>query len=171
LGVRMSFVSPNGESMFDPAKPIPGTGGRMPSTGSAKNNAYRWLAHHYINCGRLNPGLIGYYIDAFWLKCGHAGWPENHTLSNLDYIVANRGTVCDLNVWDDESPIDDPQQALGTDVETLKRILRTCHDRLAPDKMIHVCGFTPWRYKYTNVYENGWNAGGTHTGVATEWRM
>src|SRR5690606_24362234 len=63
-----------------------------------------------------------------------------------------------------------PNQRPGTDVETLHQLMRASIDQLGIDKMIHVAGYVPWRYKYTDVIVGGWNAGGTRDGVATEWK-
>src|SRR5690606_42135864 len=57
-----------------------------------------------------------------------------------------------------------------TDVRTLHALMRATIDQAGIDSMIHVAGYVPWRYKYTDVNVNGWNAGGTRDGVATEWK-
>lgn len=168
LAVQRQLTKPDGGVLFNGRDDNPDT--KTPSTGSAKNDAYRWLIEQYVRSGKTNPNLLGYYIDAFWLQCGHVGWPQNHTLTNLDYVIAGRGVVWDLNVWEDESPVDDPGQKPGTDLETLKLLLRACNERLGSGEMIHAMGFTPWRYKYTDVQTEDWNAGGRHGGVATEWK-
>jgi len=113
---------------------------------------------------------MGYYIDGHWLQSGWSGRPENHTLTNHDFIIANRGAFWCLNMWDDEAPVDDPTQTPGTDVRTLHALMRATIDQAGIDSMIHVAGYVPWRYKYTDVNVNGWNAGGTRDGVATEWK-
>jgi len=41
---------------------IPGTG--LPSTGSAKNDAYLWAKTHYLDTGRTNSTLMAYFLDA-----------------------------------------------------------------------------------------------------------
>lgn len=158
LPILHRLHQPNGAPRF--------TGAR---TGSAKNDAVRWGIDELVRTGRTNPGLLGYYIDAFWLRCGTVGWPINHTVTNTDYIMAHRGFLFDLHVYDDEVPVDDPGQKLGTDVRTLQLLLAACNDRLG-DGMIHVAGYVPWRYKYTEVNENGWFAGGRYHGVHAEWR-
>ena len=147
---------------------IPGT--KIASSGSAKCDAYLWLIEHYLKTGKANPKCMGYYLDAFWLKCWNAAAPENHTLLNHDYVIAHRGLLFDLNVWDDEACVDEPTQKPGTDVSILKRLLRAAYDRFHGDGVIHVAGFTPWAYKYTNHRSPSWSAGGRHEGVPTEWR-
>ncbi|MCZ7638017.1 MAG: hypothetical protein M5U12_19435 [Verrucomicrobia bacterium] len=128
LPVRLRLLGEDGGPLFTGTGRIPGTD--LPSTGSAKNDAYRWLIAHYVESGRANPGRMGYYLDAFWLRCWDASGPENHTLSNHDYVIAHRGVLFDLGVWDDEPAVDDPQQPPGTDAATLKRLLRAAWDRL-----------------------------------------
>lgn len=141
---------------------IPDTGRQ--STGSAKCDAYLWAKARYLDSGRCSPLELGYYCDAFWLRHPKDMSLDNVGLSNHDYIVARRGFVCDLNVWSDESPRDDPGQAAGTDRKVLQEILLSCHT-MGGGRMIHFCGFTPWAMKYTNVG----HAGGKHDAVPTEW--
>ncbi len=46
-------------------------GTNMPSTGSAKNDAYLWAKFHYLDKGLTNPVLMEYALDAFsWDKSG-----------------------------------------------------------------------------------------------------
>jgi hypothetical protein len=134
------------------------------STGSRKCDAYLWAKMRYLDTGRCNPRNIGYWCDAFWLKHPRDMSLDNVGLTNHDYVVARRGFFCDLNVWPDEAPRDDPDQREGLDREVLQEILLSCHNA-ANGKMIHFAGFTPWAMKYTNVG----NAGGKHDAVPTEW--
>lgn len=137
-----------------------------PSTGSRKCDAYIWAIEKYLKPGRVNPAYMGYYIDAYWIRNPAPGgdW-QNHTLTNHDYFIARKAFFWDLHVWGDEAPIDDPAQPLGTDVNTLKEILAEANVRLGGEKMIHVGGFTPWAFKYTDFP----GAGGSYGGVHTEW--
>ena len=43
---------------------IPGTD--IPSTGSAKNDAYRWAAARYLDTGRCSREYLAYYLDSYW---------------------------------------------------------------------------------------------------------
>ena len=54
----------------------------------------------------------------------------------------------DLTVYDKEAPIDDPNQPLGTDRETFKKILRRRYNR-ANGEIGQLLGFPPWWMKYT----------------------
>jgi hypothetical protein len=168
LEVRVRLMAEDGGPMFTGSGTIPGT--NLPSTGSAKNDAHRWMIETIVKPGRANPRVMGYYIDGHWLQSGWAGWPANHTLTNQDYVIAKRGVFWDLHMWDDEAPVDDPGQRPGTDVETLHQFMRATIDQAGIESMIHVAGYVPWRYKYTDVNANGWNAGGGRDGVATEWK-
>jgi hypothetical protein len=148
LPVKKWLVKQDGSSMF-----------------SSKCDAYIWAKEHYLDTGKCNPRKLGYYIDAWWLT-NSGGYIPNHTLSNHDYFIAQKGFFFDLGPWDDETPVDDPDQRLGTDVKTLQAIMRSAWEQTKGKAMIHVGGFTPWDKKYTNHA----NAGGKHGGVPTEWR-
>lgn len=134
------------------------------STGSPKCDAYLWAKTRYLDTAQCNPRLIGYYCDAFWLRHPEDMSLDNVGLSNHDFVVARRGFFCDLNVWPDEAPRDEPDQRHGLDRETLVEVLVSC-SKAARGSTIHFAGFTPWAMKYTT---HG-NAGGTHDAVPTEW--
>jgi hypothetical protein len=162
-GPRLPVVR-NLAGLFSGTGIIPGTG--LPSTGSRKCDAYLWAREHYLDTGICDPAHMGYYMDAFWIRNPNPGgnW-QNHTLTNHDYFIARRGFFWDLNVWGDESPVDDPAQRPGEDLRTLKAILGAAARRLGGTRLIHVGGFTPWAFKYTDFP----GAGGTRGGVQTEW--
>lgn len=169
LPVVQRLIGADGEPLFTGSGKIPGTS--RESSGSAKNDAYVWLLENYIKPGRTNDRILGYYIDAFWLQCAHAQPLSNHTLNNLDYLMANRAAIVDLNVWDDEAPVDDPEQPPGTDVKTFREILAAMVKANQQKTMISVFGFPPWAFKYSDVVSNGWNAGSKHAAVLTEWKF
>jgi hypothetical protein len=169
LPVRRRLLREDGSPLFTGRGAVPGTA--RASTGSAKCDAYVWLLENVIRKGETNPRLLGYYIDAFWLTCSNVSALQNHTLNNLDYLIANRGAVVDLLVWDDEAPVDDPGQAPGTDLRTLREVLASCVSGTRGRAMIPVFGFPPWAFKYTDFKAPGWSAGGRHGGVETEWRF
>ena len=148
LPVKKWLVKPDGSSMF-----------------TGKCEAYVWAKERYLDTGKCNPTKMGYYIDAYWLT-NPGGYIPNHTLSNHDYFIAKKGFFFDLGPWDDETPVDDPNQPLGTDMKTLQAIMRSAWEQTKGKAMIHVGGFTPWDKKYTDHT----NAGGKHGGVPTEWR-
>lgn len=134
------------------------------STGSRKCDAYVWALEKYLKTGLSNPYAMGYYIDAYWI--GQAGAnAELHTLTNHDYFVARKGFIWDLSPWGDEAPVDDPTQALGSDLNTLKEIYLAAAQRTGSEGFIHTGGFTPWPMKYTNFA----SAGGSREPVQTEF--
>lgn len=136
----------------------------LDSTGSAKCDSYLWAKVRYIDSGKCNPAEIGYWCDAFWLQAPTNMSLDNVGLTNHDFVVARKGFICDLGVWTDEAPRDDPKQRLGLDRETLCEIFLSCY-KANKGRMIHFSGFTPWAIKYT---DHG-NVGGKHGGVETEW--
>lgn len=148
--------------MFTGSGKIPDTD--IPSTGSAKADAYRWLIERYLKTGRCCTTRAGYYPDAWWLTKPNS--LQNALLTNHDYFIARRGFFFDLSPWEDEAPVDDPRQALGTDFTAFCDILRAAYEQNDGKKMLHVGGFTPWDTKYTDHP----NSGGRHQAVPTEWR-
>lgn len=164
LVVKRSFVKADGSSLFTGTGTIPDT--TRTSTGSTKCDAYYWLIDNVIKKGLANPLKMGYYLDGYWLKSWTYAARQNHTLTNHDYVIAHKGIFFDLNVWDDETPVDDRGQKNGTDADTLRDLLHAAYDQFHGEGMIHVAGFVPWAYKYTNEG----SAGGSHGAVATEWK-
>ena len=136
------------------------------STGSKKCDAYIWAMEKYLKTGLCNPLYQGYYIDSFWIKNPAPGHDfQNHTLTNHDYFISHKGFFWDLSVWADETPIDDPCQPLGSDFKILQEILAESLRLSNHRAFIHVGGFTPWAFKYTDSK----GAGGRRGGVETEW--
>lgn len=163
LPVRLWLVNPDGTSKFTGRGTIPDS--LQSSSGSTKVDAYRWAVRHFIETGKCDPKFAAYYIDAFWMQRPRNGPPDLHTLSNHDYFIARRAFFFDLSPWADEPPVDDPQQTLGLDKQTMLQILRALYDR-APQSIIKIGGFPPWPYKYTTH-----GGAGKHDGVPTEWEF
>lgn len=161
LPVKVWLLHPDGRSMFTGRGSIPGTG--QPSTGSAKDDAYRWFLAHYMQRGRGSTAYGAYYIDQRWLDRPGAAAPNHHTLSNHDFFVSRRGFFFDLSPWGDEPATDDTLQRPGSDRETLRALLLTAYERNQGKTMCYIGGFPPWAFKYTG------HAGGHHEDVATEW--
>lgn len=157
------LLNEDGSPMFTGAGEIPGTG--IASTGSAKCDAYLWAKHHYLDAGRCSAEFMAYYIDAYWLTRPTESSLANATLTNHDFFIANRAFFFDLGMWEEESPVDDPGQKPGTDVRTIEALLRSMYDQ-AGGRIVHIGGFVPWVWKYT---DHG-NAGGRHGGVDSEWK-
>jgi hypothetical protein len=145
---------------------IPGTGSPgLPSTGSAKCDAYLWAMHRTVDTDLVSRHDMAYYIDSYWLTRPTSSSLRNCTLTNHDFFIARKAFFFDLHVWEEESPVDDPQQPPGTDVRVLKKLLRSIHDR-AGGKVFHIGGFIPWAWKYTNHGQ----AGSQHGPVDSEWK-
>jgi len=162
LPVRVWLLHPDGSSLFTGKGKIAGTD--RPSSGSAKNDAYRWFIEHYIRSGKCNTAFGGYYIDQRWVQMASRANPNHHTLCNHDYFVSKKGFFFDLSPWEDEPATDDPYQPAGTDLQTLKELLSLAY-RLNGDgdTFTHIGGFPPWAFKYTR------HDGGKHGDVDTEW--
>jgi len=163
LPVRLWLVNPDGTAKFTGRGTIPDS--NQPSSGSAKVDAYRWAQRQFLESGKCDARFAAYYLDAFWLQRPRNGPPDLHTLSNHDYFIARRAFFFDLSPWGDEPPVDDPQQAVGLDKQTLLQLLRALHDRV-PRSVIKIGGFPPWPYKYTTH-----GGAGKHEGVPTEWEF
>ncbi|MHB0999725.1 MAG: GxGYxYP domain-containing protein [Armatimonadota bacterium] len=163
IPVKTWLVNKDGTSVFTGKGIIPGT--TLQSTGSPKCDAYMWAKVKMLDTGRCNPTKIGNYIDAYWLKQS-GGYVPTHTLTNHDYFIAKKGFFFDLSMWDDEVPVDDKSQPIGTDYKTMSAILLSAYQQTNGKSMIHVGGFLPWDKKYTNYGP----AGGSHEPVPGEWR-
>lgn len=162
LPVKVWLVKKNGKPLFTGSGRIPGTSRR--SSGSAKNDAYRWFIEHYLKKGRCNTAFGAYYIDQHWMSDPTRINRNHHTLSNHDYFVSKGAFFFDLSPWSDEPATDDPLQLPGTDLETLKEFLLLAYQQNGDgDTFTHIGGFPPWAFKYTQ------HAGGGHDDVPTEW--
>jgi hypothetical protein len=164
LPVRLWLVHPDGSPLFTGKGTIPETD--LPTSGSAKGDAYRWAIARYLKVKRCDPGVAAYYVDAFWLSRPGRSGPTMHTLSNHDYFIAHRAFFFDLSPWGDETPNDDRTQPLGLDRALFLEVLRALSDR-ASGSLIRVGGFTPWPFKYTRSADPALR----HDGVPTEWEF
>ena len=144
------------------------------STGSAKNDVYKYAAEKYPKQGLIDP----FYM---WFDCDAAMWgaQRNHYaksiygylgdrneiqqngMYNIDYWVAKRAFILDLLPWGDTTPNDDPKQRVGTDRTTWEDILMESYIRRKGEFGV-VGGFPPWWMKYTDV------VGDKHEAVPTE---
>jgi hypothetical protein len=164
LPVKLWLIHPDGSPKFTGQGRIPDT--NEPSTGSAKNDAYRWAMARHLRPGRCGPRVAAYNLDAFWLQHPRSAGPEMHTLCNQDYYVARRAFFFDLSPWGDENPRDDLNQPRGADYATLLAVLRALYDQ-AGAQMIQVGGFIPWPFKYTRHS----TPTSQHADVPTEWEF
>ena len=77
----------------------------IPSSGSAKCDAYLWAKHRYLDCGKCSSQVMAYYLDAYWLKKSvSVSGLSNNTLVNHDYFIANRDFFFDLGMWEEGGP-------------------------------------------------------------------
>ncbi len=162
--IRETFINSDGSSKFTGKGTIPDTD--IPSTGSAKCDAYLWAIEKYIKTGLCDPLFAAYYIDAFWIRLPNTSGPDMHTLSNHDYFISHRAFFFDLSPWADEAPNDDLQQPLGADLVTFRAIMDALYLQNG-GRILKVGGFTPWPFKYT---DHG-AVKCKHGGVETEWQF
>ena len=161
LPVKVWLVRPDGTPLFTGTGTIPGTD--RPSTGSVKADPYYWMLDHYMATGKVNCRYAGYYLDQYWREAPRASVINHHCLTNHDFFVSKGAFFFDLSPWGDEPATDDPTQAVGTDLQTLKDLLLEAYKQNRGRVMCHIGGFPSWAYKYTK------HAGGKHDDVPTEW--
>lgn len=101
-------------------------------SGSVKLDCYTWAVARWLapNSTRPADGLVhGYFIDYYWTTKAHVQPPGPNsdnvksTVTNHDFVVSRGGFFWDLSPWDDETPVDDPDQPLGSDLKALRMIL------------------------------------------------
>ncbi len=160
--VRMSLVG-----MFTGNGTIPDTD--IASSGSAKCDAYLWALDKYM--AKCSDTLMGYVLDAAGTLASNPmsqssdPGPFNNQVYNHDYLILNKAFCFDLTPNATEKPCDDKTQPLGTDRDTLCKILEAAYDK-ANGGFTQVLGFPPWWVKYTDHLGRG-NKGG----VALEWEF
>ncbi len=102
----------------------------------------------------------------------------NSALPNADYYIANKAFFWDLSQESDIAPKDDRDQAIGTDVKTLRSLLLSQMKQAQKNKdanaegldgsgIFTVGGFVPWVLKY-NSYADEMS---DDTAVDAEWGM
>ncbi|MDR1094436.1 MAG: hypothetical protein LBL66_09855 [Clostridiales bacterium] len=123
-----------------------------PSTLSAKNDAYLWAYEKYMLTGKVSATVMADHLDAYtWDKSRLTVTYYNlqqQVLANKDYYIANKAFFWDLYIWEDSTPNDDPDQAVGTDAATLDKIM-TRQNYMAGGELVKLGGFIPWWIKYT----------------------
>lgn len=129
-------------------------------TGSKKNDAYRWAIREFLETGRCEPHWLCLYEDAYMTR---EKGDVNYVVTR-DWPIRNKSFVYDLSPWGDEKPLDDPDQRLGTDLETYKLMLEAVLKLAEGEQMTEVAGFFSFP-KYSNIpgYES------KHDPVPTEW--
>lgn len=129
-------------------------------SGSKKNDTYRWAIREYLSKGLCSSHFICLFEDASTQRNeGAAGY-----VVTRDWAVMNRSFVFDLSPWGDETPKDDPDQPLGTDLETYRMILSEVMRQAQGEHMTELTGFFAF-WKYSNM--PGFPS--AHEPVPTEW--
>ena len=129
-------------------------------SGSKKNDAYCWAIREYLARGLCSSHLLCLFEDACTSRAtGNIGY-----VVTRDWAVRNRAFVFDLSPWGDEIPKDDPNQPLGTDLETYRMILSETLKQAAGKQMTEMTGFFTF-WKYSNVEGHV----SQHEPVPTEW--
>lgn len=129
-------------------------------SGSKKNDVYRWAVREYLAKGLCSSHFLCLYEDAAQARgAGGLGY-----VVTRDWAVKHRAFVFDLSPWGDEKPKDDPEQPLGTDLETYRMILEETLKQSTGRHMTELAGFFAF-WKYSNI--PGYASG--HEPVPTEW--
>ena len=131
----------------------------LDSTGSSKCDAYIWAMDQYLD--RCAVDMVAYVLDGAGTTPGNYIYetaeqtsPEYNQLFSHDYLVMNKCFFFDLTLVADEKPCDDPDQPMGTDAATLKKLLQAFYDR-AKGEIVTVMGFPMWWMKYTTFLDHG----------------
>ena len=161
------LINQNGTSLFTGSGTIPGT--NIASTGSAKNDVYKWGVINYLDKGLCSTNVMAIYIDAYYLK--HAGERAGNgsrlgdfavsCLENHDFYISKKAFFFDLYPWPGEIPNDDPTTQ---DYVSLTNILMVMNKHNG-NKLFSIGGFTPWLWKYTDL--NGCSHGPVQTEMQT----
>ncbi|MBQ2881553.1 MAG: hypothetical protein IJE40_04745, partial [Clostridia bacterium] len=130
------------------------------SSGSIKCDPYLWAMEKYLD--KTNDSLIAYTLDGapavetnpVYIKTTEGRTPNVNQLYSHDYFIYNECFFFDLTCVADESPCDDPTQPIGTDAETLHKILSRFSSKDVGN-MKYLIGFPPWYVKYTVFNNNG----------------
>jgi hypothetical protein len=163
---------------FDSANPID-AGERV--TIRFKIKAPSSNGSYYLNLGIVHDGVAWFSGDLTYninvssissnnRKEEHFGTYNtgifNTALNTGDYLIKNKAFFFDLSPDNRIAPIDDRNQPVGTDVNTLKSILN--QQSINNNKGIFtVVGFVPWFIKYTSTSDKESKMGD----VESEWRM
>ena len=131
----------------DNATTLPGS--TTPSSKSAKNDAYLWALEKYFD--RCSSTYLAYIVDGCTDVSGSPYsqlWASyQRCFENYDYIVARRAFAFDLYPYSKEAACDDPNQKVGTDHQTMRKIFTRRYER-ANGEFGQVLGFPPWWLKY-----------------------
>jgi hypothetical protein len=162
---------------FDGKSPVVIDGREYLSTGSAKNDCYKYITEKYLKPGIANPYRMWFNCDAsMWGSVrnvygegdydylGDKNELQQNGMYNGDYWVAQKAIFFDLSPWADCKPLDDPDQPLGADNKSWHDLLEASY-KLRDGEFGLVGGFVPWWLKYTS------HTGEKHDPVPTEWEF
>lgn len=140
------------------------------SSGSAKNDVYRWALEKYMD--RCSAYYVGYILDGgvtipdnYWSQRNYA---QFNCIENFDYLIARQAFCFDLNPNPNDVVCDDPSQPAGTDHATFIMILQKRYER-AKGAMGQMMGFPPWWIKYTVDTPGDTGHNGKLGGPQLEW--
>ena len=140
------------------------------SSGSAKNDAYRWALEKYMD--RCSAYYMGYILDggvtipdSYWSKRTYA---QFNCIENFDYLIARQAFCFDLNPNPNDVVCDDAAQPAGTDHATFIMILQRRYER-ANGAIGQMLGFPPWWIKYTIDTPGDTGHNGKLGGPQLEW--
>ena len=149
----------------------------IPSTSSAKCDAYVWAVETLLKTGKCSSTHLAYYVDGVpWnvIAPQSPPYPDlgNAGVLNADYWISRKAFFFDLSPWEDRSATDDPNQPVGTDYRTLLAILQAANRANGNDRIITCGGFVPWWLKYCRSNWGGKDPNITpHEPVPTEWQF
>lgn len=145
-------------------------GTSLNSTGSTKNDAYRWAIAKYMDTNRCSSTYLAYTPDgALTIPTNPFSGLKNsgkNCISNMDYIIARRAFVFDLDPYKGDAACDDSCGIKGLDNQTMLQIFQKRYDR-ANGEFGQILGFPPWWVKYCSDTP-GRNCGSVQS-VWQEW--
>ncbi len=140
------------------------------TTGSPKNDAYRWALDNYFN--RCSYDYLAYTVDGATDVEGNvvAADPDamGNCIENHDYLIARRAFFFDLHISTAEAAKDAGGGKSGLDAETVEMIFDRRYQR-AGGKFGVLMGFVPWWVKY--ALDCGNSTAGKHQSYDLEWRF
>ncbi|MBQ7336900.1 MAG: hypothetical protein IJW40_00435 [Clostridia bacterium] len=150
LEVKVNLVD-----KFDGQGTIYGTD--LPSTGSAKNDAYLWAKVNYLDAGKTSAEYICLNRDATSYSADKLAYqaPHNTTLAGFDYLIAKQAFFFDLSGTNLGTPQNEPNGDAARDYDTFNQIMQSQYDR-ADGSFYQVCGWPA-------------TSDGESDGTKTEW--
>lgn len=126
----------------------------LKSTGSAKNDAYLYAKVNYLDANKTSTRWMGHFADAYPQSLSTNGvesYSGTHSKS-LDFLISQKAFIFDLCQYPNLKPLDDPNQALGTDYDTFNKILESQYKR-SKGSFYNVMGWTTWKNGNFDKYD------------------